>query len=31
MEGVVVPFEETEKGLIIRPVLDISNSAGERF
>lgn len=27
-EGVVVAFEETEKGLIIKPVPDIADSAG---
>ncbi|KPV63880.1 MAG: SpoVT / AbrB like domain protein [Candidatus Bathyarchaeota archaeon BA2] len=27
-EGVVVAFEETEEGLIIRPVPDIADSAG---
>lgn len=27
-EGVVVAFEETEGGLIIRPVPDIADSAG---
>lgn len=27
-EGVVVAFEETEEGLILRPVPDIADSAG---
>lgn len=27
-EGVVIAFEEAEKGLIIRPVPDIADSAG---
>lgn len=28
MEGTIVAFEETEKGLVIRPLPDIADSAG---